>query len=120
MPVLERNAREHRSQADRQRSRAVTALPPAPACEQVAPEVIQRAVDRAQLESDVAQQAAPSGAREETVDVAVMHRPRLSLRISNQDREVDQVGRVARIRVGGPLQEAHACLLSTSDAADEQ
>src|SRR5713101_3570148 len=79
-------------------------LAPAPSGEEVSLEAVQLA----HYEPDLPHEASPLRARKQAVGVPVVHQSRLPLFVSNQDREVDQVGRVARIGVGGPLQEAHA------------
>src|SRR2546426_504991 len=78
-------------------------LPAPPSQEDVPPKVGKLLVDRAQPEADFPQERAPFRARKKTQLVTVVHQARLASSILDQDREVDQVVCVARIRIGDPL-----------------
>src|ERR1700680_3331246 len=83
----------------------------APAAQDVPLEVVEIDVDRVQLESDVPQKMQPFRACEKAVRVAFVLHTHPALLIANQDPEVNQVGRVARVWIRRPLHKTHAATI---------
>ena len=59
-------------------------------------------------ESHFAHQLQPSRARKQTLKVAIVHYMGLAFWVAQQDREVNQVGRVGGVGVEDPLQKAQS------------
>src|SRR2546430_13510715 len=71
-----------------------------------------RVADDRRRETGLPKQAKPYRAREQTVGLAFVHDPYDTLFVAEQESEVNQDGRVPRVRIRGPLHVTHRAVLS--------